>query len=67
MTIMCVLVEKLVWQVVMRWIPVLECLLSGARRRLWLRPIMLGIKCHCFQGPDSSGLTWYCKAPECDC
>jgi hypothetical protein len=45
MMIMRVLVEKLLCQGVTGWIAVLECLLSGARRRLWPRPVVLGTKC----------------------
>jgi hypothetical protein len=35
MVIMCILVEELLCQVTMGRIPVLDCLLSGARGRLW--------------------------------
>jgi hypothetical protein len=28
----------------MGWLPVLECLLSGVRGCLWLRPVMFGVK-----------------------
>jgi hypothetical protein len=48
MAIMHVPIEELLCQALTRWISVLECLLSGAYGRMWLRPIMLGIKCHCF-------------------
>jgi hypothetical protein len=44
MVIMHVLEEELLCQVVTGWIHVLECLLSGARGRLWLRLVMSGIK-----------------------
>jgi hypothetical protein len=47
-TIMHVLVEELLCQAVMGWIPILKCLLLGARGHLWLRPVMLGIKWRCF-------------------
>jgi hypothetical protein len=51
MAIMHVLVDKLLCQAVMRRIPVVECLLSGVRGCLWLRPIMPGIKwCCCSSG-----------------
>jgi hypothetical protein len=48
MMIMCVPVEELLCQVVVQQIPILECLLSRACGRLWLRPTMLGIKHRCF-------------------
>jgi hypothetical protein len=44
MMIMRVLVEELLCQGVTGWIAVLECLLSGARRRLWPCPVVLGTK-----------------------
>jgi hypothetical protein len=47
-TIMCVLVEKLLCQIVMGRIPILECLLSGVCGHLWLRSIMSVIKWCCF-------------------
>jgi DMSO/TMAO reductase YedYZ heme-binding membrane subunit len=46
MVIMRILVEELLYQAVMRRIPVLECLLSGSHRCLWLRPILPSIKWH---------------------
>jgi hypothetical protein len=52
MAIIHVLVEELICLVVMGHIPVLKCLLSGVRGHLWLRPMMLGLKCR-----GSSG-TW---------
>jgi hypothetical protein len=53
--IMCVLMEELLCQTVMEWIPVLECPLSGVCGRLWLRPVMADIKWHCF---PRSRLQW---------
>jgi hypothetical protein len=47
MTIMRVLVDKLLCQMVMEQIQVLECLLSGVCGCLWLHPIVLGIKWRC--------------------
>jgi hypothetical protein len=44
MMIMCVIVIELLYHTVMEWISVLECLLPGARGRLWLRLILFGIK-----------------------
>jgi hypothetical protein len=44
MEIMHVLMEELLCQVVMGHAPVLECLLSSARGRLWLRRVMSDIK-----------------------
>jgi hypothetical protein len=43
-----VLMEELLCHAVMGHILVLECLLSGARVCLWLRPVMSGIKWCCF-------------------
>jgi hypothetical protein len=48
MTIMQVLMVKLVFRVVMGWVATLECLLPGARGRLWLCPVMSGAKVCCF-------------------
>jgi hypothetical protein len=48
MAIMCAPTGELLCQVVMGWILVLKCPLSDARRVLWLRAIMLGIKCRRF-------------------
>jgi hypothetical protein len=48
MMIMCILVEELLCHGVTRWILVLKYLLSGARRRLWPRLVMLSIKCRRF-------------------
>jgi hypothetical protein len=44
MEIMRVLMEELLCQVVTGQAPVLECLLSSSRGRLWLRRVMSGIK-----------------------
>jgi hypothetical protein len=44
MVIMRVLEEELLCQVAIGWIPVLECMLSSAHGRLWLRLVMPGIK-----------------------
>jgi hypothetical protein len=46
--IMTVTVEELLCQAVMRQILVLEYLLFGARGRLWLCPVVPGIKCYLF-------------------
>jgi hypothetical protein len=48
MMIIHVLVEELLCQTVMGRIPTLECLLSGTRGRLWLRPILPSIKWHLY-------------------
>jgi hypothetical protein len=48
-------VEELLCQVVMGWISVLECLLSGARGCLWLMSVMLGIKWHCITRTQLQG------------
>jgi hypothetical protein len=42
--IMCILVKELLCQEMTGRIPVLECLLSGPRGRIWLRPVMIDIK-----------------------
>jgi hypothetical protein len=44
MTIMHVLVVELLCQAITGRIPILKCLLSGARGHLWLRSVMSGIK-----------------------
>jgi hypothetical protein len=44
MAIMRVLVEELLYQMVTGQIPVLKYLLSGARERLWICPVLPGIK-----------------------
>jgi hypothetical protein len=43
METMRILMEEVLRQVVMRWILVLECLLLGARGRLWPCPIVPSI------------------------
>jgi hypothetical protein len=43
MMIMHVLMVKSLCQAVMGRVPVLKCLMSGVRGRLWLCPIMLGV------------------------
>jgi hypothetical protein len=48
MVIMHVLMEELLCQAVMEHALVLECLLSGAHKRLRLRPAMPCIKWCCF-------------------
>jgi hypothetical protein len=48
LTIMRVPVVELLYQVAMRWISVLKCLLSGARGCLWSCPIVPGIKYYRF-------------------
>jgi hypothetical protein len=55
MTIMHVLMEEFLCQAMTGHIPVPECLLSGVRGRLWLHPVMLGIKWHCFLRPRLQG------------
>jgi hypothetical protein len=50
MVIMCVPVEKSLYQVV----PVVR---DGCH--MWLRPFLPGIKCRCFPRSDSIGFTWY--------
>jgi hypothetical protein len=55
MTIMRVLIEELLYQTVMRQITVLECMLSGAHRHLWLCSIMASIKWCCFPRPLLQG------------
>jgi hypothetical protein len=48
MVIMLVLVVELLCQAVTGWIPVLECLLPGARGHLRLCLVLLGIKWPCY-------------------
>jgi hypothetical protein len=55
MAIMHVLMDELLCQTVMGGIPLLKCMLLGARRRLWLHPIRPGIKWCCFLRPEFHG------------
>jgi hypothetical protein len=48
MAIMRVHVKELLCQALTGQIPILKCPLSGAHGRLWLPPVMSGIKWHCF-------------------
>jgi hypothetical protein len=48
MAILHVLTVKLLCQVVMGRVPVLECRLPVAHGCLWLHPVMSGFKWHCF-------------------
>jgi hypothetical protein len=66
--IMRVLMVDLLCQAVTGRIPTLECMLLGARGCLWVRPIMAGIKCHCF---SRTHLQWHLPGTErtlgCNC
>jgi hypothetical protein len=53
MAIMHVLSLDLLCQAVMGRVPVLECLLLGARVCQRLRPILFGFKCPLLEGPSS--------------
>jgi hypothetical protein len=47
MRIMRVLIVKSICQAAMGRVPILECLLQGARGRPWLRPVMPDVKGRC--------------------
>jgi hypothetical protein len=68
MTIIRVLVKELLCQTVMGQIPVLECLLSSARGRLWLRPFMPGITSLLLpEDPAPGALIRYWRTPRRGC
>jgi hypothetical protein len=48
MMIMRILMAMSLCQAALGQVPVLECLLPGARECLWLRPVMPDIKWRCF-------------------